>query len=339
MKPHTRIILLCVIVSVLGGYSLYTLFSSGLNSFVSEYFHSERDGVLFVGDVMLARSVEGRIHEVGGERFFDTMVPLHKTAQYIVGNFEASIPETHSRTPDFTFHFSVDPSLLPLLPSAGFTHMTLANNHANDFGPDARANTAQLLLKNGITAFGNPDGASTSSVTYLEEHGRTIALIGLQTVTKEPVYADISALMRDVRAKSDIQIAVVHWGTEYSLTHTQAQETFAQFLVKEGVDAIIGHHPHVVEDIGSISGVPVFYSLGNYVFDQYFDHTVETGLAVRVSVTDTALTFTLTPVGTEHSVPYVMNHDDAAAYLRDLALRGGERFRSGVSKGSFSVGY
>ena len=109
--------------------------------------------------------------------------------------------------------------------------------------------------------------------------------------------------------------------------------------VKEGVDAIIGHHPHVVEDVGSVQGVPVFYSLGNYVFDQYFDHTVETGLAVKLSVTDTTLTFRLVPVGTEHSVPYIMHDGEAADFLRDLALRSDEHVSTGVSKGIFSVGY
>lgn len=339
MKPHTRIGILFLSITLFSVYSLFSLFREGLTAFVSSSFQEEREGILFVGDVMLARSVEERVHEVGEVRFFDNVHSLHAAAHYLVGNFEASIPDTHSRTPDFTFHFSVDPALLPMLRAAGFTHMTLANNHANDFGADARLHTAALLTSNTISPFGDPDGAGTTSVTYIHERGRTIALIGLQTVTKEPVLEDISALMKEVRAKSDIQIAVVHWGTEYSLIHTPAQEAFAHFLVKEGIDTIIGHHPHVVEDVGSIDGVPVFYSLGNYVFDQYFDHTVETGLAVHISVTDTALTFTLTPVGTEHSVPYVMNHDDAHVYLRDLALRSDERFRTGVSRGTFSVGY
>jgi poly-gamma-glutamate synthesis protein (capsule biosynthesis protein) len=339
MKAHTRILFLCLVIFLLAGYSVMSIVSHGLGTLVSDYLHAESGGVLFVGDVMLARSVEARIHEVGEDHFFDNVRSLQKNSAYVVGNFEASIPEEHARTPDFTFHFSVDPNLLSLLPKAGFTHMTLANNHANDFGSDARENTAGVLRHHDIIPFGNPDGASDMSVTYLRENGKTIALIGLQTVTKEPVLEDISALMKTVRSKSDIQIAVVHWGTEYSLTHTKSQEAFAQFLVQEGVDAIIGHHPHVVEDVGSVNGVPVFYSLGNYVFDQYFDHTVETGLAVKLSVTDSTLTFRLVPVGTEHSVPYIMEDGEAAAFLRDLALRSDERFSTGVSKGLFSVGY
>lgn len=339
MKASTRLLFVTIVITFLAGYFALSFFNAGLGSFFSSFLRTDTEGVLFTGDVMLARSVEARIHEVGENHFFDKVLSLHRTARFIVGNFEASIPEEHARTPDFTFHFSVDPALLSLLTKAGFTHMTLANNHANDFGTSARENTARLLDENSITPFGNPDGASTSSVTYIHENGRTIALVGMQTVTQNPVYSDISALMSTVRKNSDIQIAVVHWGTEYSLTHTPDQEAFAQFLVKEGFDAIIGHHPHVVEDVGSVQGVPVFYSLGNYVFDQYFDPTVETGLTVKVSVSDTALTFRLVPVGTERSVPYVMNDTDAATYLRDLALRSDPHVSTGVSKGIFSVGY
>ncbi len=339
MKTSVRLLFVGVMIALLAGYSALSFFNASARSFFSSYMHTSTDGVLFVGDVMLARSVEGRIQEVGGNRFFDGIMSLHAAPHFIVGNFEASVPDEHKRTPDFAFHFSVDPVLLPLLTKVGFTHMTLANNHANDFGVSARENTARQLEKNGITPFGNPDGVGTSSVTYLKENGRTIALVGMQTVTRKPILGDISTLMDSVRKNSDIQIAVIHWGIEYSLTHTPEQEEFAKFLVKEGFDAIIGHHPHVVEDVGSVQGVPVFYSLGNYVFDQYFDPTVETGLAVKISVSEKALTLRLIPVGTKRSVPYVMNDSDAAAYLRDLALRSDAHVSTGVSKGIFSVGY
>ena len=78
--------------------------------------------------------------------------------------------------------------------------------------------------------------------------------------------------------------------------HPKQQEELAHALIEAGADAVIGNHPHVAQDIEVYEGVPIFYSLGNFVFDQYFSQDVQEGLMLTVSVVDAKLQFTLTPV-------------------------------------------
>lgn len=333
MKPLTRLWLMCVLLSVLALYMGYRVLTDERFDFISSFFRSYQNDVLFVGDVMLARTVETQVRAIGEKHFFDGVLSLHEQAPFVVGNFEAVIPETHTQTPNFTFQFSVDTAFVPMLSRAGFTHFSLANNHANDYGKDARAHTVAVLKESGITSFGSPSDIGTTSVTYIENNGTRIALIGLQTVIGTPDMSALDAALEIAREQSDVQIAVVHWGEEYQLLHSASQEVFAKHLVGEGIDAIIGHHPHVVQDIGSINGVPVFYSLGNYVFDQYFSTNVETGLAVLLRIEDTELLFSLEPVMSNKSVLRMLTYDEKQAFLASLSLRSDSSLQSGIMRG------
>lgn len=330
MKPLRRIVLLCILLSIIASYMVFQFVTDEHFELFTSFFRSKQSEVLFVGDVMLARNVEKRVHDVGQQHFFDAVRPLHERARYIVGNFEAVIPETHTQTPDFTFQFSVDPAFLPMLSNVGFTHFTLANNHSNDFGADGRKNTVKVLSASGFIPFGSPNDISSTSVTYIDIDNKKIALIGIQTVTKAPSMTDLDAVIEVARANSDAQIAVIHWGEEYQIIHSAAQELLARHLAAQGIDAIIGHHPHVVEDIGRIDGMPVFYSLGNYVFDQYFDKEVETGLTVLLSIRKNELVFDLVPVQSKKSVPQLVSPVDEKQFLKSLALRSDTSVRSDI---------
>ena len=85
-------------------------------------------------------------------------------------------------------------------------------------------------------------------------------------------------------AGADFVVALPHWGEEYELLHSPVQEKCARFLVKKGVDAIIGSHPHVPQDTARIQGVPVVYSMGNVVSNMSAKNT-RLGLAVALDFT------------------------------------------------------
>jgi hypothetical protein len=119
--------------------------------------------------------------------------------------------------------------------------------------------------------------------------------------------------MRTLTKKSDMQIAYVHWGTEYELAHNAAQETLAHVLIDAGADAVIGHHPHVVQDVAFYKDKPIFYSLGNFIFDQYWDTDVQTGLGVRMTIDDGSIAYEAIPFTTAGSrvQPTIMQDADA----------------------------
>lgn len=332
-----RITPLLLLFAALGVFSLYQLFVQHRFDFIRDYFSDQDNSMLFVGDVMLARNVEGRVREVGTATFFDRVRPLHERAQFVVGNFEASVPKIHAQTKPFTFQFSVDSLFIPMLKAAGFTHFSQANNHSNDYGTEGYENARALLLQNNLEPFGSYGTLATSSITYASLEETTIALIGIHTVVREPTLSELKTIFTETRKNSDMQVVVVHWGDEYQLLHNRNQEAFAQTVVDLGADVVIGHHPHVVQDIGLIEGVPVFYSLGNYVFDQYWNEDVTRGLAVLMREDGKYLEFELIPTASDKSIPTIMESEGASAFLRSLAERSEQSLRSDIVRGTFRV--
>ena len=90
--------------------------------------------------------------------------------------------------------------------------------------------------------------------------------------------------IKAAKAKSDLVIVSFHWGQEYQTKSNAHQQKIAAAAVKAGADLIVGHHPHVAQEIDKIQGVTVAYSLGNFIFDQNFSPETKTGLILKVKI-------------------------------------------------------
>ncbi len=112
--------------------------------------------------------------------------------------------------------------------------------------------------------------------------------------------------VRDLASSSDYVVVNIHWGIEYQSKHGQIQQDLAHKLVDAGADAIIGHHPHVVQGSEVYKGKPIFYSLGNFIFDQYFSVETQRGLAVGLSFSENSIEAWTFLLGLEGSQPYIM---------------------------------
>lgn len=294
-----------------------------------------------VGDIMLARSVELSMISNGGTYPFKYTKTIFGSSTAVLANFEAAIPLVHKITPPNITRFSVSPFYLTDLATAGVTHVSLANNHSFDYGAVAFNNTANQLQSAGISTFGNPDTITSSSISYVTLGDYTIGIIGLHAVYKYPDEALLKETLAELSANSDFQVVYVHWGTEYVSTHSQSQETLATSLVSFGADTIIGHHPHVVQDIQLINGVPVFYSLGNFIFDQYFSTEVQEGLVLQLSLAVDNFIVALTPVSSSksRSQPQLMEVDQAATFLANLAAKSDSSLSESIKTGNLILPY
>lgn len=292
--------------------------------------------VLFTGDVMLARGVEWAMNDYGSNYPYAHIAEMFLEHDEVVVNFEASIPKTHTPTPAFKFAFSVDPTHLAALSDAGVTHASLANNHSFDFRKVGYSNTISVLEENGIIAFGKPYSLATSSVTVIE--GDTdIALIGVDLTQSSYTRNDLSGLFAHAEANSGLQVVVVHWGTEYDMHHSASQEKYAKLFVELGADLVVGHHPHVVQDIERVNGVPVFYSLGNLIFDQYFSDEVQEGLMLSWDVTDSNLELIpVTSIGSRNQ-PRVMPEQEKKIFLEELRERSSSEMRDEILSNVISI--
>lgn len=286
--------------------------------FVTEPKAAEQSRILIVGDVLLARDVEMHMRRYGVMHPYGIFSSLDEY-DFSVANFEAAIPTTHQPTPHLNTRFSVDSNLIAS--DFPFTHVSLANNHSLDFGEVGYQNTWAVLKGKNITPFGHPKAVASSSVTYLDHEGISVAVIGLNLIESNIGPSDFEYVVAEAVAQSDLQIAYVHAGVEYEARHTLAQRQLAEQLIDAGVDIYIGHHPHVVQDIDWYKDRLIFYSLGNFIFDQYFSDDVQEGLMLDLLVENDRVDIKLMPVTSNgtRTQPRVMIELENTTFLNDLA--------------------
>jgi len=296
--------------------------------------------IIFVGDVMLARDVETKMKQLGADYPFLKISEAFKNS-YVFGNFEASIPRSHRPTPNFQFKFSVDSNNLESLVTAGFTHFSLANNHAFDFGQSGYLNSIQQLELRDFTVVGNPTTVSTSSVAFININSVSVGVLTMSAVSAYPQAQEWQAIVDFAKKKSDLQIVYIHWGDEYVPKHNTAQQNLAHELVDSGIDVVIGHHPHVVQDIESYKNGLIIYSLGNFVFDQYFNDSVQTGLMLKMVLGINSNYLELLPITTKNSAtqPNIMTSENSTIFLENLAGKSSPNLSKSIKKGILGFKY
>ena len=143
-------------------------------------------------------------------------------------------------------------------------------------------------------------------------------------------------------------ILILHWGEEYQLKILDSQQELAHKLIDAGADLIIGSHPHVVQEIeqyksprqkinsGGESNL-IFYSLGNFIFDQYFSQETQEGLAVGLEIYPEKLIFRLFPIQSYLSQPFLMNQEEAKEFLKELALKSSLQLTEQIEKGIIEI--
>ena len=290
--------------------------------------------ILFTGDVMLARDVEKK-NDIFSSRYpFIEVSDLFSEHDHVVVNFEGSIPKTHVPTPGMTFQFSVKESDVSSLPELGVSYASLANNHARDYGTTGLQNTKKILSEHAIVPFGQSFSVATSSVSIIDSEYGTMALIGIDLVLSTPTDKELIEVFEYAKSISDLQTVFVHWGAEYKLEHSAFQEKFATRFVDLGADLIVGHHPHVVQDIQKIDDVLIFYSLGNLVFDQYFSKDVQEGLTLSLSL-GTTTEIVLIPVSTigSKTQPREMALYERKLFLESLSKRSDQSLKESILDG------
>jgi hypothetical protein len=188
-------------------------------------------------------------------------------------------PDTLPR-PAGCYAFRTPTALAPRLVDAGFTHLNLANNHANDFGPSGRASTERILDSLGLRLYG-PLGRIAIDTVRREDSVTTVGLIGFTTYPYAYDLLDIArsaAVVDSVRPLVDLLLVTFHGGTE-GIRALHVGETaeslgreprgdlrrWARAVIDAGADAVIGHGPHVLRGIEFYRGRPIAYSLGNFL--------------------------------------------------------------------------
>lgn len=207
-----------------------------------------------------------------------------KRADIAIANMEFTLAgEPYTGYPAF----SAPEAYATYLANLGIDVFLTANNHIYDKGAEGAQRTIDEFQKLGIQITGIAEDQHMHEEVFplvLECRGASIALLNVTYGTNCGIGKAWPKIMRinDKEAMStaftkadtcDLTLVMPHWGDEYQLRHSANQENDARWFINQGADAIIGAHPHVVQDIQEIDGVPVFYSLGNAVSNMSASNT------------------------------------------------------------------
>jgi len=305
-----------------------------------EIEEKENKNVLFVtGDIMLARHVEYLMEKNGANYPFKNLDFLQEKDSLVLGNFEASIPEIPKKTPNYTFNLWANQKFLSGLKEAGFSELSLANNHSFDAGKAGFENTKKSLKEAGFSVFGHPTLFDENSVSFVTLNKKRVALVALHTLFTTPNDEAITEVYTYAKANSDFIITYVHWGVEYNPLASNSQKALAKKLIEAGTNLIIGHHPHVVQGVEFIDNVLVFYSLGNLIFDQYFSPEVQTGLTLKLTFEKEKLKIKLFPVTSIGSLasPRQMTTVEQKTFFSDFKKISAKNTEEQIEKNEFEV--
>ena len=267
--------------------------------------------ILFSGDVLLSDHVLNAYSRAGGiSGVLDQgYLSAIQSADYFAVNEEFPFSSCGTQAPDKQYTFRLAPEKVSLFKEMGIDAVTLANNHALDYGTDALLDTCEILDQAGILHTGAGKDLDTAKQPVLfEKNGQRVALIGATRVIPKADWAatkghpgmlssyevsvePLLAQIAECHASGDKVVVLIHWGIERDEMPQEYQRALARRYIDAGADLVIGSHPHVLQGIEYYKGKPIFYSLGNFVFGSSIPKT----MLVQAAFTGESLSLQLIP--------------------------------------------
>ncbi len=259
-----------------------------------------------IGDVILGRYVAHQMRKYG-----DYTHPWLKMADFInQGDLtfaDLEVPLSDQIAPsDEGMSFITPQKSIEGLKLAGIDVVSLANNHSTNYGEEVFGETLALLKKEGISYVG---GGVNSAEAYkpliIEKNGLKWGFVNFNSIigaieasadsagvaefsikpwaeSDDPKDLErIKTAIIETKKQADIVVAAFHWGVEYQADPIESQIKVAHAAVEAGADLVVGTHPHVVQGIENYQKTPIFYSLGNFIFDQEWSIETKQGIVAE----------------------------------------------------------
>jgi poly-gamma-glutamate capsule biosynthesis protein CapA/YwtB (metallophosphatase superfamily) len=285
MKPTIRLIFNATLIAVLSA-----------NSHSVHAAKDEPVSIVFTGDVVL----DGKPGEMiaAGKDPFASFAPVFANADIRIANLECVV--ANKGTPsDKPFNFRAHPRTLDVL-KRHVDAVSNANNHSGDFGQEAVIEMLGLLDQHGIGRFGaGRNLREAHQPLIIERKGLRIAFLGYDefmprsfeatTTTAGVAWSEDEQVVADIRRarthyRADLVIPFMHWGWEDRLKASARQEQLARRMINAGADAVIGAHPHVIQNVEHYKGKPIIYSLGNFIIEAIDTDAQSKGWVIRLEV-------------------------------------------------------
>lgn len=286
-------------------------------------FSADTLDIVLTGDILLDRGVRRTINRYGVDHLFtDGIDSIFHAAHVVVGNLEC--PATKIQSPvQKLYIFRSEPEWLNALKAHGITHLNLANNHSIDQGREGLMDTRRNLLSAGIMPIGaGANMREASEPVLLASVPRKVWLVASlrlalenyaylpdkPCVSQEPIDSLLNRVHRLRKADSTAVIIVsLHWGGEHTLRPVNSQRWDAHQLIQAGADVLVCHHTHTLQTIEEFHGKKIYYSIGNFIFDQPKPLNSKACI-VRLKVSPHQLSTETIPIEIHNCIPTLMGH-------------------------------
>jgi poly-gamma-glutamate capsule biosynthesis protein CapA/YwtB (metallophosphatase superfamily) len=249
---------------------------------------AQHASVLFGGDMMFDRTIRTTVEKNGGDYIFACLDPLLKSEDLVVANLEGPITTSTSISQyslpgdghNYTFTFPT--STASLLYAHNVHLVNIGNNPILNFSVLGVKSTETKLIEAGVGYFGDPLEQKVVAESVL---GIPLTFINYNQFWYKSTASTTIAQIHAAREKGEIPVVYTHWGEEYEPA-TMLEKRLAHEFVDAGAEMVIGSHPHVVQEHEIYKGKNIYYSLGNLIFDQYWEDAVDHGLMLQVEFND-----------------------------------------------------
>jgi poly-gamma-glutamate synthesis protein (capsule biosynthesis protein) len=257
---------------------------------------SETVTILGVGDMMVGSWGGELIARYGINYPFLKVADLVGAADVATGNLEGPHCTTGEAMAK-SYTYRMPPAWLDGIRRAGFDVISVANNHAMDFGPDCFRETVAEVENRGMLVCGGGDTiADGNRPAVIERNGISVAVLGYSTTFPEESWATESTpgsifpyrdqvidAVRQASQNHDVVAVHFHWGEQERIDPKEYQVKLAHLVIDHGADVVFGHHAHVLLGIEAYKGKLIFYGLGNFTFASYSE-TARTAAMARVTL-------------------------------------------------------
>lgn len=241
--------------------------------------------ISFVGDIMLDRYIRKIAESNSYDYLFRNVKDKLKESDFVIGNLEGSVTNfdsiSNSDIESERFYFTFSEEVVPALEKSNINIVSIDNNHISNFGQEGIKQTIENLNKYNVSSFGDP---FNRNVLYKKINGITFIFVSYNDFIRPDPEGAIKYIKKADNLVDHV-VVYAHWGNEYDMEANNNQVELAKRFIEAGADLIIGAHPHVIQNIDLYNGKYIYYSLGNFIFDQYFNKDVSCGLVVKFEFT------------------------------------------------------
>lgn len=277
--------------------------------------------ILFTGDFYSGPEISRLIESESFDDIFGAFLTYVRSSDIAVTNLESPLTTHNAKIQKTGPALKTSPETVNALKYAGFKLIALSNNHIMDYGVDGLNETMRSLSNAGIDYLGVGENIKQASETFYKKvKGKVLAFINVSESEWSTATVDLPGTnplnpvlnyysIKDAKEKSDYVFLIVHGGHErYSLPSPRMKETY-RFFIDAGADAIIGHHTHFISGYESYKGKPIFYSLGNFIFENSENSDLRwyRGIAVKIRINEMSIAYEI--------IPFVQNQNQPGLKL------------------------